>query len=257
MNTMPAPPVPSSPAARRLSLEAAAHLGVAVAALAAAGWGARRLGLESVAGLWVSLSLFGVIAVTVTATVAAYHPFPRFGAANAATTARAALTALLAGLVVTPHAEGFGWSLAGLAGLALALDGVDGWLARRQGLSSAFGARYDMEVDAVLILLLAFAAAAAHKAGPWVLASGLIRYLFVAAGWAWPSLAAPLPPSLRRKAVCVIQTAALGLLLLPPVVPPVSTAIAAAALAALTWSFAVDLGWLVRRARALPASAAA
>ena len=39
--------------------------------------------------------------------------------------------------------------------LLLALDGLDGWAARRQGLVSAFGARFDMEVDALLILALA------------------------------------------------------------------------------------------------------
>ena len=36
-----------------------------------------------------------------------------------------------------------------------ALDGVDGWLARRSGIASAFGARFDMEIDALLILVLA------------------------------------------------------------------------------------------------------
>jgi phosphatidylglycerophosphate synthase len=37
----------------------------------------------------------------------------------------------------------------------LALDGLDGWLARRFGLASAYGARFDMEVDGFLILVLA------------------------------------------------------------------------------------------------------
>ena len=38
------------------------------------------------------------------------------------------------------------------------LDGVDGRLARKYGASSRFGARFDMEVDAVLICVLALLA---------------------------------------------------------------------------------------------------
>ena len=41
-----------------------------------------------------------------------------------------------------------------LAGLVLLLDGVDGWLARRGGWCSRFGARFDMETDALLVLLI-------------------------------------------------------------------------------------------------------
>ena len=44
--------------------------------------------------------------------------------------------------------------MAALAGFALALDGVDGHLARRFDQVSDFGARFDMEVDAALILVL-------------------------------------------------------------------------------------------------------
>ena len=79
-----------------------------------------------------------------------------------------------------------------------------------------------------------------------MLALGLMRYAFVVAGWIWPRLARPLPPSLRRKAVCVLQLVVLAALISPPLVPPVSAGLAAAALAALAWSFAVDLAWLVR-----------
>ena len=50
-------------------------------------------------------------------------------------------------------------------------------------MTSAFGARFDMEVDALLIQVLAVLAWQWDKAGPWVLMSGLLRYVFVAAGW--------------------------------------------------------------------------
>ena len=62
------------------------------------------------------------------------------------------------------------------------LDGVDGWLARRHRIASAFGARFDMEIDALLILALSVLAWRHEKAGAWVVASGLLRYAFVAAG---------------------------------------------------------------------------
>jgi hypothetical protein len=42
-----------------------------------------------------------------------------------------------------------------LAATALALDAVDGWLARRTATATALGARFDGEVDAFLILVLA------------------------------------------------------------------------------------------------------
>ncbi|GAA4940924.1 hypothetical protein GCM10023238_03240 [Streptomyces heliomycini] len=42
----------------------------------------------------------------------------------------------------------------GLTAVALILDGVDGKVARRTGTSTPLGARFDMEVDAFLILVL-------------------------------------------------------------------------------------------------------
>jgi phosphatidylglycerophosphate synthase len=103
-----------------------------------------------------------------------------------------------------------------------------------------------MEVDALLILALSILVWQFDKAGAWVVASGLVRYAFVAAGAAWPWLAAPLPPSRRRQTICVLQIAALTLGIFPAVAPPVSTALAAVALAALAGSFLVDTVWLWR-----------
>ncbi|WP_024329042.1 CDP-alcohol phosphatidyltransferase family protein [Thioalkalivibrio sp. ALR17-21] len=133
-----------------------------------------------------------------------------------------------------------------LALLVLLLDGVDGAVARRSGTESAFGARFDMELDAALILALSVLAWQPGPAGPWVLAIGAMRYLFVLAGRVLPWLRAELPPSRRRQAVCVLQTPALLVALAPAV--PTSVAIAAAvlALAMLTVSFATDIVYLYR-----------
>jgi hypothetical protein len=86
------------------------------------------------------------------------------------------------------------------------------------------------------------------KAGVWVLFSGLLRYLFVVAGWIWPWMEHPLEPSRRRQTVCVIQVVALIVVVSPVVAPPISTALAALALAVLAWSFAIDTWWLVKQA---------
>jgi len=183
----------------------------------------------------------------------AHHPFPRFGPANHVTMVRAFLVAIVAGFIGEPLLPSAGWIVVCAAVVATVLDGVDGWLARRTGMASAFGARFDMETDALLIQVLAILAWQHGKAGPWVLISGLLRYQFVAAGWVLPWMREPLFPSVRRKAICVVQIVGLILTILPPIVPPASEWLAAASLAALVYSFLVDTVWLWRRAPASPA----
>jgi phosphatidylglycerophosphate synthase len=175
-----------------------------------------------------------------------HHPFTRFGAANQITTLRAIVVALIAGLIGEPRFPMVAEAAGGASLIVTALDGVDGWVARRARIASAFGARFDMEVDALLILALSILVWRFDKAGAWVVASGLIRYVFVAARAAWPWLAAPLQPSRRRQTICVLQIAALTLGIFPAVAPPLSTALAAVALVALAGSFLVDTVWLWR-----------
>ncbi len=196
-----------------------------------------------------TLVVFAAIVAIAAATIRRHHSFPRIGPANVVTTLRALLTAAVAGLLGEPHAPACAAAGAATAAVATALDGVDGWLARRTGMASAFGARYDMEVDALLIQILAILVWQYDKAGAWILASGLLRYAFVAAGRVWPWMTRPLIGSFRGKAICVVQIAGLITALWPDVERPWSTWIAGASLAALAYSFAVDTWWLwVRRA---------
>jgi phosphatidylglycerophosphate synthase len=174
---------------------------------------------------------------------------PMFGAANAVTLARGVLALDLLALLGSPPSAVLAWSIVAVALVALVLDGVDGRVARRRGETSAFGARFDMETDALLILVLAALAWSHGKAGAWILLAGALRYLFVAAGLVLPWLAASLPPSRRRQAVCVVQIASLILCLAPFLTPPASAAIAFTGLVALLGSFAADVAWLARRAR--------
>ena len=178
-----------------------------------------------------------------------HHPRSRFGPGNRVTMFRAGLVALLAALVAGPVRADVAAAGVAVALVVTLLDGVDGWLARRTDMATPFGARFDMEVDACLILVLAVLAWRFDKAGAWVLLSGLLRYLFVLAGASFEWLRAPLPPSLRRKAVCVVQVLGLVIVLLPGVTPDLGRAVAAAGLATLVWSFAVDVAWLWRPSR--------
>ena len=61
-----------------------------------------------------------------------------------------------------------------------------------------------------------------------------------------PALRAELPPSWRRKTTCVVQGVALVTCLAPVVSPSLAWLVAAAALVTLTWSFWVDVRFLVR-----------
>ncbi|MEU4881540.1 CDP-alcohol phosphatidyltransferase family protein [Streptomyces althioticus] len=176
-----------------------------------------------------------------------------FGPANRVTLGRATLVGGVTALVADSFQDSPPVSLfVGLAAVALILDGVDGKVARRTGTSTALGARFDMEVDAFLILVLSVYVSTAM--GPWVLLIGAMRYVFVAAARVWPWLTAPLPPSTARKTVAALQ----GVLLLvaasaylPHVV---NVGIVALALGLLVWSFGRDVLWLFRTHRATQAA---
>jgi phosphatidylglycerophosphate synthase len=133
-----------------------------------------------------------------------------------------------------------------LAVVALGLDAVDGAVARRTGTASPLGARFDMEVDAVLILALSVLLV--RPLGPWVLAIGAMRYAFLAAGRMLPRFAAPLPPRFSRKVVAAGQGVVL-VVALTGILPHVATVIAVlGSLASLCWSFGRDVAWLARSA---------
>lgn len=172
------------------------------------------------------------------------YPHHRLGLGNLATIARLALaTALIVPLVSVQEPS---WAVFSVAVAALCLDGFDGWLARRQGLASGFGARLDMEVDSVLALVLAMLAWAGGAAGVVVLVLGLPRYLFAGASLALPWLRRPLPDRLSRKAVCVLQLGTLIFLQAPALPGAVAFNLAVASAAALAWSFGRDVAWLWR-----------
>jgi phosphatidylglycerophosphate synthase len=193
------------------------------------------------------LALFAGLLFAVERGLAAHHPHPRLGAANRITLVRAAIACLIAARAVEPAPLGAPerWLLAAIAAAALMLDGADGWAARRQGLASAFGARFDLEVDAFAILVLAVTVVKAQAAPYWVLAIGGMRYLYLAAALAFPLLRRPLPPrrlaDRRRKTIAVVQSVGLIIALAPATVADWAAVTCAAALGLLAYSFAADI----------------
>lgn len=166
------------------------------------------------------------------------------GWCNTVTIIRMMLVSVILATTVAPPVSDT--VLIGLVFVAFALDGVDGWLARREQLVSEFGARFDMEVDSVLAVTLAVLAYQNGAVGAWVLLLGAPRYAFWAAQMAWPWLKTELPPRFSRKVICVFQLAVLIALLLPIWSPHAAQALAALALSLVGWSFWVDVRWLAR-----------
>lgn len=187
-----------------------------------------------------ALAVFAAIVAVAVSTFLRHHSVLRFGPANQVTTLRALLVACVAGCIGESASASLAWLVIVLGVGATLLDGVDGWLARRTGTTSAFGARFDMEVDALLIMALAILVWQHQKAGAWILAAGLLRYLFVAAGAVWPWMRGPLPRTFRARAICVVQITTLLAAMLPVLPSPASAIVAAAGLVALCYSFAAD-----------------
>ncbi|GAA2756250.1 CDP-alcohol phosphatidyltransferase family protein [Actinopolymorpha rutila] len=129
----------------------------------------------------------------------------------------------------------------GIASVALVLDSVDGKVARRTGTVTEFGARFDMEADAFLIMVLSVFVA--RSAGAWVLAIGAMRYAYVAAGWVLPWLRSSVPPKYARKVVAAIQGVTLVVVSAHLLPEPVEVGVVAGSLILLGWSFGDCVWW--------------
>ncbi|MEV4260381.1 CDP-alcohol phosphatidyltransferase family protein [Kribbella sp. NPDC049584] len=207
--------------------------------------------LAAVSGLdvagWVTGVVSGAGLATLLARAMAHHRRDGLGPADRVTLARAVLACGVAALTAysfvgqAPVAI-----LVTLSTIALVLDGVDGQIARRTGTASAFGARFDMEVDAFLILVLSVYVG--RTAGWWVLAIGAARYLFVAASWALPWLRGSLRPRYWAKVVAAIQGIALTVAAAGILPDAVTTVVLLIALGLLAESFGRQIWGLWRQA---------
>ena len=214
-------------------LGTAALLGVvsATAGLGAAGW---IVGLAT-----------GSAAAALLATARMRSDRPAIFPANWVTLTRMVLIAGVAGLV----ADSFGrpvsiTALVTLSSVALALDAVDGQVARWTGTATTLGARIDGEADAFLILLLSIVVSQDY--GSWVLVIGAARYALLLAGWLIPWLAAPLPPRFWRKVVAAVQGIVLTVAASGVPSRLAGMIAVAVALLLLAESFGRDVIWLYR-----------
>jgi phosphatidylglycerophosphate synthase len=171
------------------------------------------------------------------------------GPADWVTTGRAALAGCVATLTANSlfRAEPLA-PLVAIATVALVLDAVDGYVARRTRTASALGARMDGEVDAFLILVLSVFVA--RSFGLWVLAIGAMRYAFLVAGWVAPWLRQPLPFRYWRKVVTATQGIVLVVASANVIPSPVSAIAVAGALVMLAECFGRDVAWLFERRHA-------
>lgn len=136
------------------------------------------------------------------------------------------------------------WWIAAPAALALALDAVDGPVARRTQTASPAGGRFDLECDAVFALVLALAAALIY--GPWVLVLGLMRYAFVLAGLVVPRLRGALVFSRLRRVVAGAQGVVLVVAVTPLLPYAVDLALLVGVLVLVVGSFGRDVVGLLR-----------
>ncbi len=215
--------------------------------------GGGAVGLLVVSGLgplsatgWLGGLLYLAVSNTLLARGLRRHGTVLFGWANTVTSLRSTLVALVTALVATSFVMPISVPLLiGLVIPALALDAVDGWVARRTGSTSELGGRFDMEVDAFLLLVLS--AYVARDLGWWVLTIGLLRYGFVVAGWLLPWMRRPLPPRYWRKVVTAVAGIALTVAASAVLPAWVGLAVTLGALALLLESFGRDVLWLAQR----------
>jgi phosphatidylglycerophosphate synthase len=192
--------------------------------------------------------LFYVVAITIAGVgLVRSYSHAVLGLCNMVTLMRLIMVCVLVIALAAGAAQS--WALFAFAIAALSLDGVDGWLARRQKLTSSFGARFDMEVDAAFALVLALLAFSSGVVGVFVLLLGLPSYLFFVAKFVFPWLDNSLPDLFSRKVVCVAQLAVLIALQIPLDIAGLLGPLTIGVSAALVWSFGRDIIWLARTHR--------
>lgn len=204
------------------------------------------------ATLMTGASPLGITASTVGYCIAAAFalvvfqrgfPHPTLGSGNLVTIGR---MGLIASILAAVGGTANPWMVVVIASVALALDGVDGFLARRENRVSTFGETLDMEVDSIFTVILGVGALVAGTIGPLVLLLVLPRYLFVAASWIAPWLRGSLPESMARKVICVVQVIALISLQVPGFWGGFTIPIVLAVGGVLLWSFGRDVVHLWR-----------
>jgi CDP-diacylglycerol--glycerol-3-phosphate 3-phosphatidyltransferase len=186
-------------------------------------------------------------------------PHRTLGPGTALTLGRGLIYAALAGLTLFPTWPGpwWAWAPGALFTTAALTDLFDGYLARRAGHATRLGAKLDVEVDALGILVATVLVVRLGQLPPVFLLTGVAYYAFRA--WAaWRRRTGrpvhPLPYSPLRRTVGGFQVGFLCVILWPVFAPPATTYAGALFAALLALSFGRDVLFLSGR---LDASAVA
>jgi phosphatidylglycerophosphate synthase len=194
---------------------------------------------------WITGLVVGSAAAALLVTARRRSDQPAIFPADWVTLTRMLLIAGATGLVAESFSRPVSiTALVTLSAVALALDSVDGQVARRTGTATPVGTRIDGEADAFLIFVLSIAVSQDY--GSWVLAIGAARYVFLLAGWLIPWLRAPLPPRLWRKVVAAVQGVVLTVAISGVTSRLVGKIAVGVALLLLAESFGRDVIWLYR-----------
>ena len=194
---------------------------------------------------WITGLVTGSAAAALLVTARMRSDQPAILPADWITLTRMLLVAGVTGLVADSFSRPVSvTALVTLSAVALALDAVDGQVARRTGTATPLGGRIDGETDAFLILVLSIYVSQGY--GSWVLAIGAARYALLLAGWLIPWLAAPLPPRYWGKVVAAIQGIVLTVAASGLLDRLVGMIAVAAALLLLAESFGHNVIWLYR-----------
>jgi len=194
---------------------------------------------------WITGLVTGSAAAALLVTARRRSDQPAIFPADWVTLTRMLLIAGVTGLVADSFSRPASiTALVTLSAVALALDAVDGQVARRTGTVTPLGGRFDGEADAFLILVLSIAVSRDY--GSWVLAIGAARYAFLLAGWLVPWLRAPLPPRYWGKVVAAITGIVLTVAASGVPSRLAGMIAVAAALLLLAESFGRNVIWLYR-----------
>ena len=235
----------SAPTAYRFTTKLAFH--GAIAALLGIGSVAIAqplIGLNPLSTAWPAI-VVGTTLVACEPVRRATQPH-RFGPANRVTMGRSILVGFVAAFLGSQGTIQQATWASSVAMVALLLDGLDGWIARRTSTQSPYGAQFDMELDSLMMLILCGLVWTWDRAGVWVLFCGLARYGWMVTALLLPWFRRPLSESFRRKTACVIG----GLGLIVAIGPWTTTTepliFAVVATATLATSFGIDALWLFR-----------
>jgi phosphatidylglycerophosphate synthase len=217
---------------RRLEGWSLLHAGVMIAAALAV----TATGMSWPLGACAGLTFAGLIAVHRGAWTAQLV----FGWANWVTLLRLSLTLAVSFALHTASGEVLAAVLMGI----FALDGVDGWLARRCRLTSQFGAHFDMEADALFVLVATEGLWLRHQTGLWILLPGWLRYVYVVYKAIIPAGAESMPRTKWGRGAFAVLASGIPLAFLFPYPWSSRVVLPGAVLVSLSFGYSFRWTWL-------------